>query len=62
MAGSKIGQSYKKRLVTSSPFLEITFQELGEMMLQNEKTREGWMSRSIAGNHMSLSIYRITAA
>jgi hypothetical protein len=32
------------------------------MMLRNKKSREGWMSRSIAGNHMSLSIYRIPAA
>jgi hypothetical protein len=32
------------------------------MMLRNEKSREGWMSGSIASNHMSLPIYRITAA
>ncbi len=32
-----------------------------EMMLRNEKSREGWMSGSIAGNHMSPAIYRITA-
>jgi hypothetical protein len=62
MAGSKIWQSYGKRLVASSPFLGMAFQAMGEMMLRNEKSREGWMSGSIAGNHMSLPIYRVTPA
>ena len=62
MAGSKIWQSYGKRLAESSPFLGMAFQAMGEMMLRNEKSREGWMSGSIAGNHMSPAIYRITAA
>jgi hypothetical protein len=62
MAGSKIWQSYGKRLEASSPFLGMAVQAMGEMMLRNEKSREGWMSGSIAGNHMSLPIYRITAA
>jgi hypothetical protein len=62
MAGSKIWQSYGNRLATSSPFLGMAFQAMGEMMLRNEKSREGWMSGSIAGNHMSLPIYRISAA
>ncbi len=31
-------------------------------MLRNEKSREGWMSRSIAGNHLSLPIFKISAA
>ncbi len=35
---------------------------MGEMMRRNEKSREGWMSGSIAGNHMSLPIHRITPA
>jgi hypothetical protein len=42
--------------------LGMTFQAMGEMMLKNEKSREDWMGRSIAGNHMSLPIYRITPA
>jgi hypothetical protein len=62
MAGSKIWQSSGKRLVASSPFLGMAFQAMGEMMLRNEKSREDWMSESIAGNHMSLPIYRITTA
>jgi hypothetical protein len=62
MAGSKIWQSYGKRLVASCPFLGMAFQAMGEMMLRNEKSGEGWMSGSFAGNHMSLPIYRITAA
>jgi hypothetical protein len=61
MAGSQICQSYG-RLVASSPFLEMTFQSMGEMVCRNEKSRKGWMSGSIAGNHMSLPIYRITPA
>jgi hypothetical protein len=32
----------------------MTFKAMGEMMLRNKKSREGWMSRSIAGNHMLL--------
>jgi hypothetical protein len=44
MAGSKLWQSYGKRLMTSSLFLGMAFQALGEMMLRNE----GWMSESIA--------------
>jgi hypothetical protein len=59
MAGSKIWQGYEKRLVTSSTFLGMAFQAMGEMMLKNEKRREGWMSGSVAGNHTSLSIYSI---
>jgi hypothetical protein len=62
MAGSKVWQSYRKRLVASSLFLGLAFQAMGEMMLRNEKSREGWMSGSIAGSHMSLSIFRITEA
>ncbi len=52
MAGSKIWQSFRKRLVASSPFLGMAFQAMEEMMLRNEKSREGWMSGSIAGNHI----------
>ncbi len=44
------------KIVASSPFLGMAFQAMGEMMLRNEKSREGWMSGSIAGNHMSLPI------
>jgi hypothetical protein len=62
MAGSKIWQSNGRRFVASSPFLAMAFQAMGEMMLRNEKSREGWMSGSIAGNHLSLSIFRISAA
>jgi hypothetical protein len=62
MAGSKIWQSYVKRLVASSPFLGMAFQAMGEMMLTNEKSREGWMSGSIAGNHLAFPIFRISAA
>jgi hypothetical protein len=62
MAGSLIWQSYGKRLVASSSFLGMAFQAMGEMMRRNEKSREGWMSGFIAGNHMSLLIYRITPA
>jgi hypothetical protein len=40
----------------------MAFQAMGEMMLRYEKSREGWMSGSIAGNNMSLPIYRITPA
>ncbi len=54
MAGSQIWQSYGKRLVASSPFLEMAFQAIGEMMRRNEKSREVWISRSIAGNGMPL--------
>jgi hypothetical protein len=32
------------------------------MMLRNKKSREGWMSGSIAGNHLSLPLFRISAA
>jgi hypothetical protein len=35
---------------------------MGELMLRKEKNREGWMSGSIAGNQLSVPIYRITAA
>ncbi len=62
MAGSKIWQSYGKRLAESSPFLGMAFQAMGEMMLRNEKSRQGWMCGSIAGNHMSPAIYRNTGA
>jgi hypothetical protein len=62
MAGSRIWQSYGKRLGASSPLLGMAFQAMGEMMLRNEKSREGWMSGSIAGNHLSLPIFRISAA
>jgi hypothetical protein len=62
MAGRKIWQSYGKRLLASSPFLRMTFQAMGEMMVRNQKSREGWMSGSIAGNHYSLPIFRISAA
>jgi hypothetical protein len=43
MGGSKLWQRYEKRLMTSSLFLGMAFQALGEMMLRNE----GWMSESI---------------
>jgi hypothetical protein len=62
MAGSKIWQSHGKRLVASSPFLGMALQAMREMILSNKKSREGCMSGSIAGNHMSLPIYRITTA
>jgi hypothetical protein len=52
LAGSETWQSYGTRLVASSPFLGMAFQAMGEMMLRNKKSREGWMSRSIAGNLM----------
>jgi hypothetical protein len=35
---------------------------MGGMMLRNKKSREGWMSGSIAGNPISLPMYRITPA
>ncbi len=35
MAGSRIWQSYKRRLVASSPFLGMAFQLIGKMMLRN---------------------------
>jgi hypothetical protein len=47
MSGSKIWQSYGKRLVASSLFHGMAFQAMGELMLRNEKSREGWMSRTI---------------
>jgi hypothetical protein len=62
VVGSKIWQSYGKRLVASSPFLGMAFQAMGGMMLRNKKSREGWMSGSIAGNPISLPMYRITPA
>ncbi len=37
MAGSKIWQCYEQRLAEFSPFLGVTFQTMGEMMLRNEK-------------------------
>jgi hypothetical protein len=40
----------------------MAFQAVGEMMLRNKKSREGWISESIAGNHLSLPIFRISAA
>jgi hypothetical protein len=51
----------KFKAINLSPFLGMAFQAMGEMMLTDEKSREGWMSGSIAGNHLSLPIFRISA-
>ncbi len=37
MAGSKIWKIYGKRLATSSPFLRMVFQAMGDIMFKNKK-------------------------
>jgi hypothetical protein len=62
MAGSEIWHRYSGRLRQTSPFLHKAFQAMGDMLQRNEKSREGWLSGSISGNHVSPKLYKISAA